>query len=322
MRHFISFQKQQALYLDGGNADNTALAHELNHELMAVGYVLSKDAFDTVASLETEGLSALYRDLVAGIRAVVGDAGYEPIYRNFPQSVLAMAYEEFAINALLHYWSFGTWRPEDVGHLQREFQIEAVDYTEVGLLTKTKFDRIFHDLLYGQVSLSAFDKACIDWYLDQGGELVFARISFKETASYVGKRLLDSSLEVLPILRASTVLRAWSAYSGGDEGLKENTRFKNPSKRQRVLLMRTLDACSDLEDSFKSQRERWLRLLFVLHPNTAEHRKRYPRLADHADRLRNQPKTLRTFNSRVESAMERKDPVSYTHLTLPTTPYV
>lgn len=308
MRHFISFQKKKALYIDPGDANNTALAHELNHELMAVGYVLSKDAFEAAASLDVEGLTVLYGDLVAGLRRVVGDAGYEPIYRNFPQSVLAMAYEEFAINALVHYWSYGTWRPKDAAHIHREFRIEAVDYTQVGLLTKTKFDRIFHDLLYGKVSLSAFDKTCVDWYLDQGGDLAFSRVSFKETASHVGKRLLDSSLEVLPIRRANTVLRIWSAYSGGDEGLKENTRFKSPSKRQRALLMRTLEGCSELEDDFKGQRERWLRLLFLLHPNTAQHRERYPRLAEYADRLRNQPKTLRTFNSRVESAIARRDP--------------
>lgn len=307
MRHFISFQKKKALFLEGGDANNTVLAHELNHELMATGFVLSKDAFEAVASLEVEELEAVYRDLVTGIRRVVGGEGYEPIYRNFPQSVLAMQYEEFAINALVHYWSFGTWRPEDAEHIHREFRIEVADYTEVGLLTKTKFERLFHDLLYGQVSLSGFDKRCVDWYLDHGGALDFSRISFKETASHVGKRLLDSNLAVLPIRRATTVLRVWSAYSGGDEGLKENTRFKNPSKRQRAQLMRTLEACSDLEDSFKSQRERWLRLLLFLHPTTAEHRKRYPRLAEHAERLRNHPKTLRTFNSRVESAIAGKD---------------
>jgi len=311
MRHFISFQKKKALYVQPGDADNTALAHELNHELMAVGYVLGKDAFDAVASLETEALCEVYRDLMEGIGRVVGDTGYEPIYRNFPQSVLAMQYEEFAFNALLHYWSCGTWRPEDAEHIRREFRLEAADYTPVGLLTKTKFDRIFHDLLYGQVSLSAFDKTCVDWYVDNGGPFDFSRIAFKETASYVGQRLLKSGADTLPVRRATTVLRIWSAYSGGDEGLKENTRFKNPTQRQRALLMRTLEQCTDLEDSFKSQRERWLRMLFLLHPNTAKHRERYPRLADHADRLRNRPKTLRTFNARVEMAIARKDPAVF-----------
>lgn len=311
MRHFISFQKKKALYLQPGDADNAALAHELNHELMAVGYVLSKDAFDAVASLDEERLTEVYRDLMTGIGQVVGGDGHEPIYRNFPQSVLAMPYQEFAINALLHYWSCGSWRPEDAESLEREFRIEAARYTPVGLLTKTTFERIFHDLLYGQVSLSAFDKACVDWFVDHGGAFDFAKIVFNETASHVGKRLLDSAVEVLPVRRATTVLRIWSAYSGGDEGLKENTRFKNPSKRQRAVLMRTLEGCTDLEDSLKSQREQWLRLLFLLHPTTARHRARYPRLADHVERLRNRPKTLRTYNGKVELAIAGKDPAVF-----------
>ncbi|MCB9750962.1 MAG: hypothetical protein H6713_13320 [Myxococcales bacterium] len=314
MRHFISFQKKKALYLDdlvGAAAQSTALAHELNHELMAVGFVLAKDAFDAVAALDVPQLEELYRDLIGGIRRIVGGDGHEPIYRNFPQSVLALSYERFAINALLHYWTFGRWRPEDEGHLQREFGVEPVKYKPVGLLSRAAFERIFHDLLYGQVSLSAFDKRCVDWYIDQGGGFDFSRISFKETASYVGQRLLASDARVLPTRRATTVLRIWSAFSGGDEGLKENTRFKSPSARARAVLLRTLEQCDDLEDSFKSYRERWLRLLLYLHPMTEEHRQRYPKVAEYADRLRNKPETLRTFRSRVEAAIEARDPALF-----------
>lgn len=314
MRHFITFQKKKALYVAKGPADNTALAHELNHELMAVGFVLSKDAFETVASLEVAELEAVYRDIVGGIRRVVGADGYEPIYRNFPQSVLELSYEQFAINALVHYWTGGQWRPEDAAHIHREFAIEAADYTEVGLLTRAAFERIFHDLLYGKVSLSGFDKSCVDWYLDNGGSYVFDKITFKETAAYVGQRLLESEISVLPTRRATNVLRIWSAYSGGDEGLKENTQFVSPSTRQRALLLATLDQCGDLEDSFKSHREKWLRLLHYLHPRTAANAARYPTVAGYAERLRNDPGSLRTYLSRVEALIEAKDPALFAML--------
>lgn len=308
MRHFISFQKKKALYLEPGDADNTALAHELNHELMAVGYVLSRDAFQAVASQDLQALTELHADLMSGIRAVVGGAGHEPIYRNFPQSVLALSYEQFLVNALVHYWSLGTWRPEDADYIRRELRVEAVDYTPVGLMNEARFRQIFEDLLYGEVSLSGFDKRCVDWWLDQGGALAFDKIRFKEIAAHVGKRLIDADPRVLPIHRATTVLRVWSAYCGGDEGLKTNTRFKSPTARQRRLLLRTLEGCGDLEDSFKGQRERWLRLLLYLHPTTAVNRELYPRVADHAQRLRASPTTLRTFNSRVEWLLKAKDP--------------
>lgn len=308
MRHFISFQKKKALYLEPGEGDNETLAHEINHELMAVGYVLTREAFECLAAQDTAELEAVHAELSAGIARVVGEDGHEPIYRNFPQSVVALSYTEFVINALLHYWTLGQWRPEDAEAMQRELRVEPVELTPVGLMNRSAFERMFTDLLYGEVSLSAFDKQCVDWWLDAGGKLEFSRIRFKETASYVGQRLLDRASEALPVRRATTVLRIWSAYSGGDEGLKTNTRFENPSRRQRAVLMATLERCTDIEDSFKTHREKWLRLLFFLHPMTPQNRARYPELSSYADRLRNRPKSLETFNAKVERLLEARDP--------------
>jgi hypothetical protein len=308
MRHFISFQKKKALYLEPGEAQNDALAHELNHELMAVGYVLTQAAFERVASQPTDQLELIHRDLTAGLRRVVGGGGHEPIYRNFPQSVLALSYTQFVMNALIHYWTGGEWRPEDAEAMHRELALEPVELKPVGLLTETAFNRIFTDMLYSEVSLSGFDKECVDWYIDNAGNLDFARIRFKETAAYVGQRMLATASGALPIRRATTLLRIWSAHSGGDEGLKANTRFANPSTRLRTVLMATLEQCSDLEDSFKTYRGKWLRLLFFLHPMTPDHAARYPKLADFSDRLRNRPSTLQTFNSKVEALLEAKSP--------------
>ena len=314
MRHFISFQKKKALFLEPGEAHNEALAHQLNHELMAVGYMLDEATFEQVAAQDRATLEALHRDLIAGIGRVVGTDGHEPIYRNFPQSVLALSYEQFVVNALVHYWTGGQWRPQDAEAMERELKVEPVDFKAVGLLSETAFNRIFTDLLYSEVSLSGFDKECVDWYLDQGGALEFGRVRFEETASYVGQRLLASATGALPIRRATTLLRIWAAHSGGDEGLEANTRFRNPSAPQRAVLMATLERCGDLEDSFKTYRGKWLRLLFFLHPMTPAHAARYPKLAELTDRLRNQPKTLQTFNARIEALIEAKDPELFTLL--------
>lgn len=320
MKHFYTFLKKKALHLafdPASSPQNEELAHQINHELMRIGYVLDEPTFRALAAQTSDELARVYDELSRGIAEVVpnGDE-YEPIYRSFPQSVLQMSYGEFLVNALVHYWSFGQWRPEDAEHLEREFAVEAVDYKQVGSLSDAGYQRMFDDLLYGNVSLSALDKRVVDFYLDQGGEFEFSRIVFKEIASYVGKRLLDTpSVEILPTRRATTVLRIWAAYSGGDEGLKENTKFSNPSSRQRRVILRTLEACTDLEDSLKSRREVWLRFLFMLHPTTKKNRARFPTLADYADRLRNDPKSMLTYNARVERAIRDRDPVIFELLT-------
>ena len=312
VRYFIGLQKTNGLWLDDGTCDNESLAHELNHELMGMGYVLSHHAFRAVASQDEATLTAIHRDLIEGIHRVTGgESEYEPIYRNFPQSVMARSYEEFVINALIHYWSEGTWRPEDLGHVQREVAIEPVSLKPISLITRPRFERIFTDLIYGRTSISAFDKMCIDWFLDEGASYDPANVVFDEVAAYLFRRLLDDKeTQVLPIKRATTVLRTWAAYSGGDEGLKEDTVFLNPTNRQRRVLARTLEACAaeDVEESFKQYREIWLRVLHYMHPMSPKMARRFPQVAWLADALRNRPGTLKTFNGRVEEMIEHKDP--------------
>ena len=235
MKHFITFQKKKALFVTPSTHTNESLVHQINHELMKYGFVMEQTLFTVLCTQSESTLQEVYSDLVRGIERVVGTDGYEPIYRNFPQSVVEMSYKEFLINAITHYWSFGTWRPEDAGYLEREYKIEPVKYTKVSLLDAAKFEAIFTNILYSGSSISGFDKECIDWYIDQGESFKFSRISFKETQAYVGKRLLDlASTKKLPTKSATTVLRIWAVYSGGDEGLKAKTKFKNPLKNGQV----------------------------------------------------------------------------------------
>ena len=316
MQHWITFLKTKSLHLGLGDADHPELAHAINHELMRVGYVCAQETFEALASLPTSELEQVHRELSVGLGELIGRGEeYQMIYRGFPQSVLNISYEEFVINALIHYWSAGTWRPEDAEYLKREFKREPVEYQEVGLLTETQFNRIFSDLIYSDISLSKFDKRCVDWYIAQGHSVELSRVSFKETASYIGRRLMDiAKLERLPTRDATLVLRMWAAYSGGDEGLKEATRFHNPTRRQRRLLSRTLDQCYNLEDSFKSYREPWLRLLFYLHPHTARNRAAYPQLSQFSELLRDRPQALKTFNAKVEALIAARDPELFTLL--------
>jgi hypothetical protein len=311
MKNFISFVKRKGLYVESSDVayDNAGLVHQLNHELMSYGYVMTRDLFEKLALQSGEYIGQVYTDLLGGIKETVGGGGHEPIYRNFPQSVLALSYKEFAINAIMHYWSFGTWRPEDADYVKREFKLEVVNYKPVSLISREEFESIFTDLLYSGSSLSAFDKKVVDWFIEGGYPFAFNKITFKETSAYVGKRLLDNPKhEKLPTRDATSVLRIWAAYSGGDEGLKENTRFRKPTARQKRVLLATLNECYNTEESFKLYREQWLKVLFYLNPQAGSNAKKYEQTAWFANLLRNEPKSLRTFNSRVEELFNSKNP--------------
>ena len=308
MRHFISFQKRKGLFVNKGQSTNESLAHQINHELMKYGYVLSKNLFERLATQDNDHLQSLYNDLISGIRKVTGGGGYEPIYRNFPQSVLAMEYSEFLVNALTHYWSGSSWRPEDAEYINREFAIEPTDYKEISLLEEAQFNSIFTDLVYSNTSISAFDKEVINWFLNNDYDFNLSNVKYKEILAYIGQRLLDDeSITKLPIKDATSVLRIWAVYSGGDEGLKTPTRFKNPSAKQKRVLLNTLNECYNLEESFKGYREQWLRVLYYLNPLTTNNRSAYGILAGYTDKIRNNPKVLKTFNAKVEALLLEKD---------------
>ena len=310
MKNFISLQKRKGLNVPASDVTNTndSLVHMLNHEIMKYGYVLTKDLFQKLAAQSEDYIQEVYNDLLTGIRRAVGQGSYELIYKNFPQSVVDLTYMQFARNAIQHYWSNGTWRPADNEYLNREFKIEPVDYKNVSSLTENEFNSIFTDILYSGASISAFDKEVINWFIENQYAFEFDKISFKETAAYVGQRLLnDTSVYVLPTSDATNVLRIWAAYSGGDEGLKTATEFKNPSSRQRKVLLRTIEAGYNLEESFKIYREEWLRLLFYLNPMTNANKVLYPNTYKHAYLLRNDAKQLKTFNSKIEELFGKKD---------------
>jgi hypothetical protein len=157
-------------------------------------------------------------------------------------------------------------------------------------------------------SISKFDKQCLD-YAAQTRILNanLSKIKFKETLAYVGRLYLElDNTNVLPTKSATDVLRICSVYSGGDEGLKTNTKFKNPNAKQRKILRETLDQCYDLEESFKNYREKWLRFLYYLNP-MAKANSGYKTLARYSNALRNKPKTLETFNAKVERMIKDKN---------------
>ncbi len=311
MVHFITLYKSRALALQPGDASNMAIARGLNHELMKMGYVLGKPTLERVAAQPLDVLRAIHAQLVGGMRDIVGDSGYVPIYRDFPEGVIARGEDKGVQAAVEAYWASGEWSEEAVPAFEKAFAREPSSLTVIGLMEPDAVDALFTDMLYANQPLSPFDKICVRDYLARGGAYEPRRVTFRETAAFVWALGLDDpERDVLGPRYATDVLRTYSAYSGGDEGLKEATRFVNPSRRLRRLLLEALERCDDddIEESFKQYRGPWLRLLFTLHPMEAKNARRYPQVARYADRLRNDPKSLQTYNGKVEAGLAGKDP--------------
>ena len=316
-QHTITLVKRKGFYIKPSHDMMSAeqaersqvLVNKIQLELAQNGFVMNKLLHDTLSQCHESELSSLYEDLVVGLHWIIGGTGYQPIYYSFPEGVKNMSQEEFVINAIIYYMTNGAWKPEDASQIQRKTGVEPGKFKTLRLLDKSEFDSIFTDIIYSGNSISKTDKQIIDWFLDNTtASFNLDKIKFNETKAYIGTRLINTANgNPLPIKSATTLLRTYCSYCGGDEGLKTPTNFKRPNPKQRESLRATLNQCYDLEESFKSYREPWLRLLWYLKTTSKINQTKFPELHKYSRLLREQPKLLKTFNARIEEAIATKD---------------
>jgi stress response protein SCP2 len=93
--------------------------------------------------------------------------------------------------------------------------------------------------------------------------------------------------------------------------LAENTKFKSLSKRNRKLLLKSLENIGNITEDMLRYKNRWKRLGEKLHP--FEYKSRFPKCFEAFDIIRND-KPFETFNGKVEKALLNSDVLASTNL--------
>lgn len=291
----------------------TVLAMQKNIE--DLGFLFSKDLYDTLTTLPRKRLITLYREIVPVLKKMVGDhVEHKPFYKNFPHQVAAMDEIELQLNALLHYWTFGTWIPEYKKKLRFPLEGEEPRFRWIGLARLEDFDQIFIDLISSSSSISAADEKLLGWYLEHENSAKLNRIlpetiPFKEIQSIVLAGIFDHHGEDAELIHKfiktpTDVLRLVTALSDGDVSLAENTVFINLERRERRLILSLLEDFPTLQEELRRHKDRWLRVGEILHPG--DYAARFPRVFEAFRAIRkNLP--IETFYSRLEACLERND---------------
>lgn len=284
---------------------NEALAATLSADMLRLGFMPSKDLVETLMSTSTEGLEAIYNDVIPALKEMIGaDVSYKPMYPNFPEQVMNADYVDLFINAILHYWSGGNWMP-NFEVLPREFAFEDVKFREIGVIGEDDFDSIFNMLVSANESLSELDKKAIKWFADRGGITFRGEIPFKENLCFVAGLLLKKGKDISGFIKTATdVLRIAVALSDGDVSLADNTKFKSLPRATRRLLVKALDEVASEED-INRHRGKWVKLFHSLHVGELGSK----RLVAIAAKIRNNKK-ITTFNGKVEAAIAQKNIVT------------
>lgn len=314
-KNFISIKKASAVFcpsiMDGElvpaevRDDNVEAALTINAEFMRLGYIMSEDLMNAVRRLDAGEAKAFFDSTVSVLKRLKGaDVKYVPMYRNFPDEVMAKSSWELFMNAITHYWSAGTWMPESEDPPE-DVCFEAATFKTLDLCTRETFDSIFTKLLASNASISEQDKKIVLWFLDNVDKPVYPKeIPFKENLCMVAGELQKRNFPVAQIAKTATdVLRIITQISGGDISLAENTKFKSLPRRLRKQFCVALEKVGTEED-FARHRNKWIKAFHSLH--VGDYKSVAPKTFEAANKLRNN-KRIETFNSKVEEALICED---------------
>lgn len=287
----------------------------------AYGYTFGDDVIKTIMTYTRPALIEFHRKLIPMLMALRGaDVLYTPMYPGFPEQVAEASDAELFVNAILHYWTFGQWRPEyRVG--KRLPLLNAEKKTVLTIGTEDDLAEVFVNLCASKTSLSKQDLADIKAIIASKPAFVERlpeTIPMKENAAYISNLLMqaDPSGNYEAISRymktATDVLRLIVAMSDGDLSLASPTHFKHMRRPERRLIMGLLSRLGKVDEDMFRYRDEWIRIGEILHPGKFTNAM-YKDIIKCFDMLRNEKKPL-YFGGKVETLLEQGDVVAASEL--------
>jgi len=237
--------------------------------LETLGFTLSEPLLKACQHLSLEGLTDLYRQLVADLSQAKGaHRAFRPMYPNFPQQVAEMGESELYLNAMIHYATGGKWMPPS----RPKLRLPLMDRTQpkvIDLGSQEDFEGLFTQIASSNVSLSQQDKEDLAWFVSSYGDgierLLPHAIPQKENTAFLAGLLMTHTAHADTFLTrycktATDVLRLAVALSGGDVSLAKPTKFRSFSRPERRLLLGLLEERQSLTEDMLRWKGRWVRL--------------------------------------------------------------
>lgn len=291
---------------------NKQIVATMNKNIEVFGYTMSEALFNKLVHMKVKSREVVYDALVSGLKEITGaDKVYNPMYPNFPESVMEKDDFELYFNAIVHYWSFGTLLPYE----EKKERAPLFNAAKVKILDAGSFDDlndIFNNLCASKTSLSKSDVDDMIFILNSVRITLPDEIPFKENAACICRLLVDTGVDTDGSLcrkyvkTATDVLRLVTAMSDGDVSLAENTKFRNLKRSERRIIMNLLAGCGNAAEDMNRYAGRWIRVGEKLHPGEFAKNERYTKVVQAFGIIRNDGK-LQSFAGRVDAAVASGD---------------
>ncbi len=288
-------------------------AATLAKEAERLGYLLSPALLEGCRTLSAGQLAAFRTELLDELtRLRGGHREFVPLYPDFPAGVMARSRAELYLNALLHYWTDGRFRPPAEAR-ERYPLLDEVELTPLDRGAREEFETLFAQIAGANAAFSEQDRADLAWFAAEYGPkigpLLPAAVPQKENVAYLAALLLahagrETAGQLLGAFcrTATDVLRLAVALSGGDVSLAAPTKFRAFTRAERALLLGLLERVPPdaADEDLRRWEGRWLRLGERLHPG--EYARRFPQAARAFQSLR-AGTPVETLRGAVEAAL-------------------
>lgn len=291
---------------------NKQIVATMNKNIEVFGYTMSEALFDKLVHMKAKSREVVYDILVNGLKEITGaDKVYNPMYPNFPESVMKKDDFELYFNAIVHYWFFGTLLPYE----EKEERAPLFNTAKVKVLEAGSFNDlndIFNNLCASKTSLSKNDVDDMIFILNSVKVTLPDEIPFKENAACVCRLLVDTGVDTDGSLckkyvkTATDILRLITAMSDGDVSLAENTKFRNLKRSERRIIMNLLAGCGNAAEDMNRYAGRWIRVGEKLHPGEFAKNERYTKVVQAFGVIRNDGK-IQSFAGKVDAAVASGD---------------
>lgn len=290
--------------------DNLGRVMVMMKQVQALGFTFSKELIEQLRYCNKDVLDAIYLELIGYLKSYVGaDRTYNFMYPSYPQQVVEASDLELFVNAIIHYWSYGTLLP-NYEKDERLPLFESTDLTVLDIGTTDDMVEVMNNLLGSKTSLSQQDKNDLVALLKEKSMncTTVTEIPFKENVPIISKLILDNTANLywfnslkLYYKTATDVLRFAIYLSDGDVSLATPTKFKSMPRKVRKLFVQLLDNCGNIEEDMLRHEMAWIRLGEFLHVSEPRYRQ-YTKVQTAFDKLRNNGK-IETFGGNVDKAI-------------------
>lgn len=236
------------------------------NEMHNFGFLVTKELYQYLSSLdEATSVEVCQKVLSLAKESVGAHVAMKAFYPNFPRQVMEASDAELFINAILHYWTLGTWSPEYVEEKRPDLK-EENPKTEISLVSMEDVKAYFFRILASKNSIPASLVEFVEMGIEEGWAAEYkGEIPFKETLCRVATALVKQGQSINGVVATTTdVLRVMAALSESDIELKTKVRFKSLNRKTRRALVSALEEVINISD-VKAYASLWKRAFHSLH---------------------------------------------------------